>query len=303
MATAGLRTTLGLFRKQAGLLLHPPGASPYLALMLAVAGFEVALNTPSTASEVLAMRTLGTGGIAAWASALQAIPEPSRGAIASAVLLALLCLFTLGGWINVALSLVRGEAPSARVWNAGLAQSGRALFWLGLVTLLVASGVLGVGAVSAGVLRAWFLGYAGGGLSSLAWPIAATCGFMVTLLAGLYVLGTSYLMGVVAVAEPETPFFGIPARSRALFKAGPGDRFFSRMVVLVVGWFALKLFLLQLLVPFPGTPEGVARLLPVVGSILNGSLTLLDGLVALVGIVLAVHVYQEGLERLSETAG
>lgn len=283
---------LDLTLRRGGVLLHPPGASPYVALIVAIAGFEVGLNTPYTVAETLAVRSFLTDGLGAFLAALRGIPDPSSGAIASASLLALVCLFSLGGWINVALALVRGEEPTSETWRAGIMQSGRAIFWLGLFGSLVLLGVGGVGALSAWTLRASFIGTLGDGWSSSGLPMATVAAFALSLCVGGYALASTSLMGVVAVAEPQTRFLAIPARSREVFAASNSGRFCSRMALVLAGWFAVKLALYQLIIPFKPLPGNLSDVLSVAGSVLNGMLTFGDGMVALVAIVLAVQIYQ-----------
>lgn len=282
-------------------LLHPAGASPYLAAIIGVAGFEIGLNTPYTVAEVLAFRSLMIEGVEPFMSAMKSVPEPSSAAFASSVMLAILCLFTLGGWINVSFALQRSEEPSTDVWHRGIRQSGRALFWLGFVGTLVILGVLGVGGVAAGVIKAWLMGYLGTGWSALALPIGASSALVLTVAGGMYVVATSYLMGVVAIVEPATRFRQIPKRSREIFQAADGWRFFWKMAPLLFGWFLVKLSLLQLIIPFQPVSGLTSRLISVFGAIVNSSLTLGDGLVVLLGIWWAVQSYVEGLEKLQQS--
>lgn len=282
-------------------LLHPAGSSPYLAAIIAIAGFEIGLNTPYTVAEALAIRSLMVEGVEPFVSALKSVPDPSNAALGSAVMLAILCLFTLGGWINVSFALQRSEEPSAGVWHEGIRQSGRALFWLGLVGTLVIIAIGGVGGVAAGILKAWLEGYLGLGWSALALPIAASSVLMLTVAAGMYVLATSYLMGVVAVVEPTTRFWQIPKRSRELFQAADGWQFFWKLTPLLLGWLFMKLALLQLIIPFQPLSGLMSRVASVFGAIVNSSLTLGDGLVLLLGIWWAVQSYVEGLEKLQKS--
>lgn len=292
--TGGLRNSIGLLGRNAGVLLHPPGASPYIALILAIAGFEVGYNAPSVIAETLAVRTLAREGVGAFAAAVKAMPDPSRPALTSALLLLALCLFTLGGWINTAHALVQGRSPRAEDWHAGILHSGRAIFWIGAVALVVLIAVGGTGVLVTGTARAWLSGTLGDGWTGLAWPMASGAAFLLTLVTGLYVLGSSILMGVVAVVEPETGFFRIPARSRTLLKAADSWGYFTKMGSLMLAWLAVKLALLQLTIPFEPVPAPLGRLISIVGSVLHGALMFGDGLVALVGIVLAVQMYQRG---------
>lgn len=295
----GLRHSMGLLRRNAGVLLHPPGASPYIALMLAVAGFEVGLNAPSVIAETLAVRTLAREGVAGFVSAVQGMPEPTRPAVASALFLLALCLFTLGGWVKAAHAVVQGRPPHVEDWNSGVLHSGRAIFWIGLISLVVV-GLLGGSAVlAASAARAWLAGTLGEGWTSMVWPMASGGLFMLTLVAGLYLLSSSLIMGVVAIVEPETGFLRIPVRSRALFKAADGWNYFAKMGGLIVVWFAVKLAFLQLTIPFQPVPAPWGRVIAIAGSVLHGALMFGDGLVALVGIVLAVQMYQRGAKRLT----
>lgn len=295
----GLRQTMGLLKRHAGVLLHPPGASPYLAVILAVAGFEVGFNAPGAIAETLALRTLAREGVGAFVASVQGMPEPSRPALASALLLLALCLFTLGGWINAAHAVVEGKAPRAEDWNAGVLHSGRAIFWIGMVSLLVVGAVGGAAALAVGTAKAWLMGTLGEGWVGMAWPMASGGAFMLALVAGLYALGASVMMGVVAVVEPQTSFLRIPFRSRALFKAADGGGYFAKMGGLLVAWLAVKLACMQLTIPFQPVPAPWGRVIAIAGSVVHGALMLGDGVVALVGIVLAVQMYQRGARRLA----
>lgn len=297
--TGGLRQAMGFLRRNAGVLLHPPGASPYVALLLAIAGFEVGFNAPYAIAETLAVRTLAREGVAAFMAAVQAMPDQSRPALASALVLVALCLFTLGGWINTAHALIQGRRPAAEDWHRGILHSGRAIFWIGAIASVVLVGVGGTAAIVAGTVRAWLFGTLGEGWVGLAWPMASGAAFMLALAAGLYVLGASVIMGVVAVVEPETRFLRIPLRSREVFRAADGGSYFTKMGALMLGWLAVKLALLQLTIPLEPVPAQVGRLISILGSVLHGALMFGDGLVALVGIVLAVQMYQRGIQRLS----
>lgn len=297
--TEGLRQSIGLIRRNVGVLLHPPGASPYIALMLAIAGLEVGLNAPYAIAETLAVRTLARDGVGAFMAAVQGMPEPSRPALASALILLALCLFTLGGWINTAYALAQGRSPRAADWHAGILHSGRAIFWIGVVATGVLAVVGGTGTLVAGTVRAWLSGTLGAGWAGLAWPMASGAAFMLALVSGLYVLGASVIMGVVAVVEPETRFLRIPMRSRAIFKAAEGGNYLTKMGALLVGWLMVKLALMQLAIPLEPVPAPLGRLISIAGSVLHGALMFGDGLVALVGIVLAVLMYRRGSLRLA----
>lgn len=297
--TEGLRQSMGLLRQNAGVLLHPPGASPYVALLLAIAGFEVGFNAPYAIAETLAVRTLAREGVGAFIAAVQGMPDPSRPALTSALLLLTLCLFTIGGWINTAHALVQGRSPRDEDWHNGVLHSGRAIFWIGAVATLVGAVLAGFGLVVSGAVRSWLAGGLGDGWVGLAWPMAAGAGFMLALVAGLYVLGTSVIMGVVAVVEPETRFFRIPVRSRAVFKAADGSNYLWKMGMLTLGWVGVKLVLMQLTIPLGPVAAPWGRVISILGSVLHGALMFGDGLVALVGIVLAVQMYHRGSQRLS----
>jgi len=294
----GLRQSMGLLRRHAGVLLHPPGASPYIALILAVAGFEVGLNAPSVIAETLAVRTLGREGVTAFVSAIQGLPEPTRPAVASALLLLALCLFTLGGWVKAAHALVQGRSPRPEDWHSGVLHSGRAIFWIGVVALVALILLGGTALLAAASARAWLAGTLGDGWTSLVWPMAAGGLFMLALVVGLYMLSSGVIMGVVAVVEPETSFLRIPVRSRAVFKAGDGWDYFSKMGTLILVWFVAKLALLQLTIPFSPVSAPWGQLIAILGSVLHGALMFGDGLVAMVGIVLAVQMYQRGAQQL-----
>lgn len=290
---------MGLLRRNAGVLLHPPGASPYVALLLAIAGFEVGFNAPYAIAETLAVRTLWRDGVGAFIAAVQGMPDPSRPAITTALLLLTLLLFTVGGWVKTAHALVQGRSPRPEDWNEGVLNSGRAIFWVGAVATLVGVVIGGLGLLLSEAVRAWLTGGLGEGWIGLAWPMAAGAVFMLAVLAGLYVLSTSAIMGVVAVVEPETRFLRIPARSREVFKAANGWSYFTKMGFLMLGWVAVKLVLMQLTIPLAPVSAPWGRIISIVGSVLHGALMFGDGLVALVGVVLAVQMYHRGAKRLA----
>lgn len=288
----GLRSAIALTFRQAGVLLHPPGASPYLALMLAVAGFEVGFNTPYLIAETLAVRTLLTDGLGAFFAAVKAVPDPSRAALATTLALAGLCLLTFGGWINVAHALVRGAEPSPEVWGGGVARSGRALFWLGLAGLVTLVLVGGLGVASAALIKAASMGALGDGWQANVLPWGVTSAFIAFLLVGVYGLVFTFLAAIVAVAEPGTRLSRVPARTWAVFKRASTDRFLPRMGVLLFAWFVLKSALQQFAIPFQPVGGRLGEVVSVGGAILNGLLMAGDGVLALVGIVLAAQLYQ-----------
>ncbi|HEY9898274.1 MAG TPA: hypothetical protein V6D00_03750 [Pantanalinema sp.] len=296
----GLRSAIALTLRQAGVLLHPPGASPYLALMIAVAGFEVGFNTPYTIAETLAVRTLATDGPAAFFAAIQAVPDPSRPALGSALALAGLCLLTFGGWLNTAHALSRGEEPTPEVWHGGMASSGRALFWLGLAGLVAIVLIGGLGAASAGLIKAASMGALGDGWQAHVLPWGVTSAFIALVLVGVYALVFAFLAAVVAVGEPGTRLLRVPGRTWQLFKGVGGDRFLPRMGGLLFAWFVLKTVLQQAAIPFQPLTGRIGELASVGGAVLGGLLMLGDGLVAMVGIVLAVQLYQSVVGRESQ---
>jgi hypothetical protein len=273
-------------------LLHPPGASPYLALMIAVAGFEVGLNTPYTIAETLAVRTLVTDGPAAFFAAIQAVPDPSRPAMGTALGLALLCLLTFGGWINTVHALVSGAEPTPEVWNSGMARTGRSLFWLGLAGLLACIVVGGFGFASAHLIRAAAMGALGDGWRAQVLPWGVTSAFIALLLIGVYVLVFTFLAAVVAVGEPDTRLLRLPGRTWAIFKGASSDRFLPRMGGLLFTWFLVKTALQQAAIPFQPLEGRAGELVSALGAVLGGILMFGDGLVALIGIVLATQLYQ-----------
>lgn len=295
----GLRSAIQLGVRRAGVLLHPPGSSPFLAALIAIAGLDVGLNTEYTVAEVLAVRTLLTDGVATFMGALRALPDPSDWAAGAAVLMTMLVLLVAGGWVNVIHALVRGEEPSEAHWISGILHSGRAVFWLGSITLLVAGVVAAVGLMTLEVFQSLLEGTLASGVQTLAMPLAASLGFGLAVVLGLYVLGSTYLMGVVAIVEPGTSLWRIPGRSRAVYKAGKGGTFFWRAFGLFAGWFVLKLALMQVIVPFAPMPEKLGTVVSIAGSILNGLLMVGDGLVALLALVMAVQIYHRGAERLT----
>ncbi|MBO9540401.1 hypothetical protein J7643_07395 [bacterium] len=292
MKPPGLRTAIALTLRQAGVLLHPPGASPYLALMLAVAGFEVGFNTPYTIAETLAVRTLMTDGPAAFFAALKAVPDPSRPALGTALLLAALCLLTFGGWLNTAHALARGEEPTPEGWQSGMARSGRALFWLGLTGTIALVLIGGLGAVSAALIKAASMGALGDGWRASVLPWGVTSAFIALLLVGVYALVFTFLAAVVAVGEPETRLLRLPARTWKLFKGASSDRFLPRMGGLLFAWFLLKTALQQAIIPFQPLTGRLGDVLSVGGALLSGLLMVGDGVIALIGIVLAAQLYQ-----------
>ncbi len=296
---ASLRSALSLFVRRAGWLLHPPGSSAYLALILAIGGFEVGFNSPGLVAETLAVRLAFMDGPGAFLGALRALPDPSRHAIATTVMLALACLFTLGGWIHVGLTVVRGQEPTPETWHQGLARSGRALAWMGLVVGILALGLGAVSVLTLGIVRAYLNGTLGEGSRALYLLAGSILAFFLSAMAALHVLGTTYLLGIVAVAEPQTRFLEIPRRSRQIFVAARGERFMARAVAAIFGWVVFKAAMMQVTIPFVALPSALVRAYSVFGSVTAGALMLGDGVLWLVLILLASGFYQEGVERLA----
>jgi len=309
VAAAGLRMAIALTRRRAGLLLHPPGASPYLALWLALSGLEAGLTTPDTVAEIRAVRMLFTDGWETFASAWRSLPSPSTPALVVSALLVGVALFSLGGWINAFASLVRGEEPDGHTWNEGILRSGRATVFamLAAVTAVV---LLLVTLIGAAVLRMAVSGQIGN-LSALLGPaahwlpanptlvLAGLAALLMALAIAVAVSAVSQLglMAVVAILESRAPIWQVPALAARRFGSGARWHFASRWVAILAGWYGLKLALLQLIIPFRPVDGLVSRGFAVVGAVLNGALTVGDGAIALLILVIAVQV---GVEQLQQ---
>lgn len=288
-----LRDIVARWRAGLGVLLHPPGASAFVALTLAMAGLEVGLNATSNVAEAQAIRTLIMAGPETFASTVMALPDPSRPAIASAVALLVMVLFGLGGWIAIALALPRAEGPTRQDWHTGLAYAGRALFWWGLLGTLLGALILGGGVIAVATLRAAMQGQLDGWVT-YALPGAAGGAFFLLLVIGMYALSVTLFMGIVAIAEPQVSLWRLPARGHEVFLKGHGERFFRHMAWLLPLWALCKIALMQLTVPVRPLTGHWLEAFAAGSMLLQGLLAAGDVLVALFALVLAVELYRAG---------
>ena len=307
-----LMSLVSLWGRNLPTLAMPPGSSVLLAVIIAVAGWEIGLNMPYTVSDILAVRTMGSvavgvaSGDTSWQQAfsaiystLKAMPSPSTPAVVSAIVMATALLVAAGGWINTSLALVKGEAPSETTWWQGVARSWISTLWF-LILFGMAFVAIGLSAVAgAAVLRGAVTGTLSAGMPTLLAAGGALAMFFVSMITAFYGLAVTSLTGIVAIAEPKTPFLGLPTRAFQIFKAGHGWRFLRQLSVVVGLWFVLKTAAYQLVIPFGPVAQPFTQAVSAAGALLYTLLTVGDGLVFLLAILMAARTYLQGLEKVA----
>lgn len=303
---------LSLWGRNLPKLAMPPGSSVILAGIIAVAGWEIGLNMPYAVSDILAVRSMGSvamglaSGDTGWQQAfsaiystLKAMPDPSMPAVASAIVTATILLVAMGGWISTSLTLLQGEAPSEATWWQGVRRSWASTLWL---LILVGAAFASVGATAiAGtvVLRGAVTGSLAPGMPLLLAAGTTLSLLFLTLIAAFYGLAVTSLTGIVAIAEPQTPFFRLPGRARRIFKAANGWQFLRRLSLILSAWLIVKTLAYQLVVPFAPVAQPFTQAVSAGGAVLYALLTIGDGLFLLLSILLASQTYQFGKSKVS----
>jgi hypothetical protein len=307
-----LMSMLNLWGRNLPTLVMPPGSAVLLAVIIAIAGWEIGLNMPYAVSDILAVRSMATvalgvaTGDTSWQQAfsaiyatLKAMPSPSNPAVASAIMTATALLVAAGGWINVSLGLIQGESPSEKAWWQGVRRSWISTLWF-LILFGMAFLLIGTSAVAGtAVLRGAVTGTLAAGAPTLLAAGGALAFFFLSFVAAFYGIAVTSLTGVVAIAEPQTPFLQLPHRARRIFKAANGWHFL-RQVSLAVGiWFLVKTLAYQLVIPFAPVAEPFTQAVSAFGAVLYALLTVGDGLVLLLAILLAARTYLHGREKVA----
>jgi hypothetical protein len=220
-----LLSLFSLWRRNLPTLAVPPGSIGLIAGLIAVAGWEIGLNMPYAIADILAVRSMGAiasglaSGSTGWQEALSAIyatlkamPSPSTPAVVSAVVTATVLLTAAGGWINTCLTLLQSGRPSEAVWWQGVKRSWVSTLWLLILFGLAFAAVGASSMVGAAVVKGAVTGALPAG-----WPALLASGgamaLLFTSLAGaFYGIAVTSLTGIVAIAEPQTPFRNSPPR-------------------------------------------------------------------------------------------
>lgn len=303
---------LNLWGRNLPTLVMPPGSAVILAGIIAIAGWEIGLNMPYAVSDILAVRAMGkvawevATGATGWQQAfsaiyatLKAMPSPSNPAVASAILMATALLAAAGGWINISLALVKGETPSETTWWQGVKRSWISTLWF-LILFGMAFLLIGTSAVAGtAVLRGAVSGTLAAGAPTMLAAGGTLALFFLSFMVAFYGIAVTSLTGVVAIAEPQTPFLQLPKRARRIFKAANGWTFLRQVSLAVGAWFVLKTLAYQLVIPFAPVAEPFTRAVSALGAVLYALLTVGDGLVLLLAILLAARTYLYGRERVS----
>lgn len=307
-----LMSLMSLWGRNLPTLAMPPGSSVLLAGIIAVTGWEIGLNMPYAVSDILAVRSMGAvalgvaTGDSSWQQAfsaiygtLKAMPSPSTPAVASAILLATIMLIAAGGWINTSLALLKGETPSEKTWWRGVTRSWISTLWF-LILFGMAFALIGLSALlGTVVLRGAVTGTLAPGAPTLLASGAALAMFFVSFMGAFYGIAVTSLSGIVAIAEPRTPFLKIPARAFRVFKAANGWRFLRQLSLAIGLWVVLKTLAYQLVIPFAPVAEPFTQAVSAGGAVLYTLLTVGDGLVLLLAILLASGTYLHGQEKAS----
>lgn len=305
-----LMSMLALGGRHLPTLVMPPGSAILLAGIIALAGWEIGLNMPYTVSDILAFRSMGavavgvatgdTGwqhGLSAIYATLKALPSPSRPAILSAIFTATALLIGAGGWINTALSLIQGRDADEATWWQGVRRSGISTLWF-LIIFSLAFAAIGISAVAAGmVLRSVVTGVLPAGIPAMLASGGAIALLIASFAGACYGIAVTSLTGVVAIAEPQTPFLRLPLRARRLFKVADGWRFLRQFSLVITGWVIVKALAYQLMIPFAPVAQPFSKAVSAGGALLYTVLTIGDGLVLLLGILWAARTYVHGLQK------
>jgi hypothetical protein len=307
-----LMSMLSLWGRNLPVLVMPPGSSILLAGIIALAGWEIGLNMPYAVSDILAVRSMGAvalgvaTGDTGWQQAfsaiyatLKAMPSPSTPAVASAIVTATVLLVAAGGWINTSLALIRGETPSESTWWQGVQRSWVSTLWF-LILFGMAFAAIGLSAIAGtAVLRGAVTGTLAAGAPTMLAAGGALAMFFLSFIGAFYGIAVTSLTGIVAIAEPHTPFLKLPSRARRIFKAGDGWQFLRQLSLALSVWIVLKTLAYQLVIPFAPIAEPFGQVASVGGAVLYAMLTAGDGLVLLLAILLASRTYLHGKERVS----
>ncbi|MNX31108.1 hypothetical protein D3C86_612850 [compost metagenome] len=308
------RTLMSLFSlwgRNLPTLVMPPGSAVLLAAIIAIAGWEIGLNMPYAVSDILAVRSMGTvafgvaTGDTSWQQAfsaiystLKAMPTPSTPAVASAIILATTLLVAAGGWIRTSLALVQGEDPTETTWWQGVQRSWVSTLWF-LILAGMAFTAIGISAIAGtAVLRGVVTGTLSAGTPTFLAAGGALVMFFVSTVGALYGISVTSLTGIVAIAEPRTPFLKLPGRARRIFKAADGWAFLRQLSLLLSLWVVLKTLAYQLVIPFAPVAEPFTQAASAGGAVLYALLTVGDGLFLLLAILLAAKTYLHGKDQV-----
>lgn len=306
-----LMSTISLWGRNLPTLVMPPGSAVLLALIIAIAGWEIGLNMPYAVSDILAVRSMGTvalgvaTGDTSWQQAfaslystLKAMPSPSTPAVTSAIVLATVLLFAAGGWINTSLALLKDDDLNEAVWWRGVQRSWISTLWF-LILFGLAFGAIGLSAIAGtAVLRGAVTGTLAAGTPTLLAAGGTLALFFLSTIATFYGIAVTSLTGIVAIAEPKTPFLKLPGRARRIFKAADGWGFLRQLSLVMGVWLVVKTLAYQLVIPFGVIAEPFMQAASAGGAVLYALLTVGDGLFLLLAILLASKTYLQGRDQV-----
>ena len=306
-----LMSTISLWGRNLPTLVMPPGSAILLAAIIAIAGWEIGFNMPYAVSDILAVRSMGTvalgvaTGDTSWQQAfaslystLKAMPSPSAPAVTSAIVLATALLVAAGGWINTSLALIKDDDLSESVWWQGVQRSWISTLWV-LILLGLAFGAIGLSAIAGtAVLRGVVTGTLAAGTPTMLAAGGTLALFFLSTLGTFYGIAVTSLTGIVAIAEPKTPFHKLPGRARRIFKAADGWGFLRQLSLVMGVWLVLKTLAYQLVIPFAPIAEPFTQAASAGGAVLYALLTVGDGLFLLLAILLAAQTYLHGRDKV-----
>ncbi|HBN08585.1 MAG TPA: hypothetical protein DD435_08015 [Cyanobacteria bacterium UBA8530] len=270
---------------------YPPGSEWCLGIIIALAGWEVGLNSPYDISDVLlignTLRNLwgGENPVMAFRALSQGLfdgPIPSLPAVASSLTLLAILVLSLGGWIMAAFRVAADCPVEEKTWQSGVFGNFRLVgYFLSTSFLLLFLSFSG-GALGAFLLKTAFERHPLSGLYGMGGL------FVLVFTAGLVLYGaaTATMGGFVAIAETKTPFLQLYPRGRRIFLKADGWDTFGSLAMLALLWAFLKTALSYFLLPLP-VAVAIARGLGILG----------DGIFLLLTLLAAATLYQEGARK------
>ncbi|MGE5707461.1 MAG: hypothetical protein ACM3YO_03940, partial [Bacteroidota bacterium] len=221
-----------------------------------------------------ALSSAGTGLL----QGLMTSPDPEPLAVASVLLLCLALHGSLGGWVMVAARVAARQPVEEKTWLGGILENGRMLSFFLLSSMFILAWVLAGGGLGAWLVKGAFARLSLHALSAVATGFLGLLLLAGTFVGALYGTVTAIMGAFLAIAEPQTPFFKLYGRARALF--GEGWDALGWIFVFACLWGALKFLLSYLLLPWP-----------IAGAWMMGCYAFGDGLLMLFGVLLIAVIY------------
>ncbi|GEM_PF-3007914 len=308
--TRTLPSLISQWGRSLPVLVMPPGSKVILAVIIAIAGWEIGLNMPYAVSDILAVRAMSAVamGVASgeidWQvafsalySTLKAMPSPSAPAVISAIVTATALLLAAGGWINTSLALAQGQEPDEATWWRGVRRSWISTLWF-LIIFGLAFAAIGLTSIAGtAVLRGVVTGALTAGMPTMLAAGGVLTMVFLSLFGAFYGIAVNSLTGIVAIAEPQTPFLRMPGRARRIFKAANGWQFLRQLSLVLTVWVLLKTMAYQLVIPFSPVTAPFGQMVSAGGALLFALLTAGDGLLLLLAIMFATQTYLLGMRK------